>query len=371
MGLFVIATDWNDNPEGGKYANLFKCISVRDKEESLRLAIENKIDAVFTSTDVGVPTAAYIAEKLNLPGITTEQAELSTNKYVMRNKLKEIGLKIPLYRLCKNQEELLKAYNGFPAKSIVKPTDNCGSRGVSIVNAKEDLLAVSKEAFDNSFSGTILLEELMEGTESSVEVLVDNSTPIILGWCKKIKSPFPYRVDMQLDYFPDRTVEEKMAVEGMVCQLVKGINLTNGIMHIEFIWTSEGVKIIEFALRGCGGNVITKLMPVLRNFDIKKYLLSKALGINLPVTLKPSRYGTLKFITPVPGRVKQVVGMDDIVKKDYVVDFHTELQTGYIVEPIKNTSKRPAHVIVVGDSREDVYRKLENVIGTLKIEYYD
>ena len=90
MGLYVIATDWSDDAVGKQYADLFKPISVRDKEESLRFAIENKIDAVFTSTDVGVPTAAYIAEKMILPGITQEQAELATNKYVMRNKLKEV-----------------------------------------------------------------------------------------------------------------------------------------------------------------------------------------------------------------------------------------------------------------------------------------
>lgn len=218
MGLYVIVTDWGNNPAGKQYADLFKTISVRDKEESLRFAIQNGIDAVFTSTDVGIPTAAYIAEKMHLPGITQEQAELATNKYVMRNKLKEIGLKTPLYRMCRTLEELLEAYKSYPRKAIIKPTDNCGSRGVFIINSKDDLKTAAKEAFENSFSGTVLIEELMIGTESSVEVLVDNGSPIILGWCKKTKSPFPYRVDMQLDYFPDRSEKENHEVEEIVNQ---------------------------------------------------------------------------------------------------------------------------------------------------------
>lgn len=370
MGLYVIATDWSDDAVGKGYADLFKPISVRDKEESLRFAKENDIDAVFTSTDVGVPTAAYIANKMNLPGITEAQAELATNKYVMRNKIKEIGLKTPMYRMCKTEEELLDAYKSFPHTAIVKPTDNCGSRGVFIVNSKEELLAVSKETFESSFSGQILLEELMTGNESSVEVLVDNGKPIILGWCKKVKSPFPYRVDMQLDYFPDRSEDENKEVEEMVNQLVQGIEMRNGIMHIEFIWTQEGVKIIEFALRGCGGNVITRLMPVIRDYDIKRFLISKALGEDVPVELKPSRFGTLKFIIPHEGKVKKVEGIAEIKNKDYVVDFHTDLEEGYVVESIKNTSKRPAHVIVVGDSREDINTKINDVLNTLKVEYY-
>lgn len=371
MGLYVIATDWSDDAVGKGYADLFKPISVRDKEESLRFAIENKVDAVFTSTDVGVPTAAYIAEKMHLPGITQAQAELATNKYVMRNKLKAIGLKTPLYRMCRTQEELLDAYKSFPNQAIVKPTDNCGSRGVFIVNSKEELLEVSRETFESSFSGQILLEELMTGNESSVEVLVDNGDPIILGWCKKIKSPFPYRVDMQLDYFPDRTEEENKEVEEMVHQLVKGIEMRDGIMHIEFIWTQDGVKIIEFALRGCGGNVITYLMPALRNYDIKRFLLAKALGEDILVDLSPSLFGTLKFIIPSAGKVKSLSGVDKIIKKDYVLDFHTELCDGFVIDSIKNTSKRPAHVIVLGDSREDINHKLDEVLSTFKVEYYD
>lgn len=370
MGLYVIATDWSDDAVGKQYADLFQPISVRDKEESIRFAIENQVDAVFTSTDVGVPTAAYIAEKMHLPGITQAQAELATNKYVMRNKLKEIGLKTPLYRMCLTQEELLEAYKSFPKQAILKPTDNCGSRGVFIINSEEELLAVSKETFESSFSGQILLEELMTGNESSVEVLVDNGKPIILGWCKKVKSPFPYRVDMQLDYFPDRSEEENKEVEEMVNQLVQGIEMRNGIMHIEFIWTQEGVKIIEFALRGCGGNVITRLMPVIRDYDIKRFLISKALGKDVPVELKPSRFGTLKFIIPHEGKVKKVEGIAEINNKDYVVDFHTDLEEGYVVESIKNTSKRPAHVIVVGDSSEDINTKINDVLNTLKVEYY-
>ena len=50
MGLYVIATDWSDDAVGKGFADLFKPISVRDKEESLKFAMENDIDAVFTNS---------------------------------------------------------------------------------------------------------------------------------------------------------------------------------------------------------------------------------------------------------------------------------------------------------------------------------
>ena len=371
MGLYVLATDWGENPVGKPFADEFATISVRDREASLAFAQLHEIDAIFTNSDVGVPTAAYIAEKMHLPCYTREQAELATNKYIMRTKIKEIGLKTPQFFICSNKEELLAAYERINGKSILKPVDNCGSRGVCIIDSKETLNRASEEAFDNSFSGRVLLEELMIGNESSVEVLVDKGQEYIMGWCKKQKSPYPYRYDIQLDYFnPDYTAEENAQVENMVHQLVQGIQLQDGIMHIEFIWTTEGVKIIEFALRGCGGDVITHLMPNIRGFEIKSYLLNKALGIHTPVTFTANGYGTLKFVIPHTGVVKQVSGIEDILKLPFVLDVHSDLHDGYVVGDIKNITNRPFYYIVNGNSSADVRAHMKEVEDLLKIEYY-
>ncbi len=371
MGLYVLATDWGDSPDGKPYADEFASISVRDMDSSLAYAKEHKIDAIFTNSDVGVPTAAYIAEKMHLPCYTRKQAELATNKYIMRQKIKAIGLKTPQFHICSNKEELLSAYEKMNTQSILKPVDNCGSRGVCIIDSKDTLMRVSQEAFDNSFSGKVLLEELMIGHESSVEVLVDKGIEYIMGWCKKQKSPYPYRYDIRLDYYPsEHTEEENSAVEEMVHKLVQGIQMQDGIMHIEFIWTTDGVKIIEFALRGCGSDVITHLMPNLRGYDIKAFLLNKALGIDTPISFTANRFGTLKFVIPQPGRVRRIQGIESIRNLPYVLDFGCDMQDGFVIGDIKNGRNRPAFFIVTGDSAEEVEEHIREVESMLQIEYY-
>lgn len=369
LGLYVCATDWSDNPEGKKYADVFEPISVRDKEKTLAFAIENKVDAIFTNSDVAVPTVAYVAEKLNIPCFTQQQASIATDKFQMRNFIKAIGLQTPDYYLCSTLDELCDKYKLLNNKCIIKPIDNCGSRGVYIIESLEQLLSVAEETFENSFSGKILIEEFMVGKESSVEVLVDEGQPIILGWCKKMKSPEPYRFDIQLDYFPDYSDEEHKAVNDLVNRLVEGLKYHNGIMHIEFMWTSSGIKIIEFALRGCGSNVITHLMPILRGFDIMEFLLKKSIGEKVSINLTKDLYGTLKFIIPSEGVVKLVSGIDTILKLDGLVDFYTDLQPGYKIEAIKNGRLRPGHFIVFGDSQDDIHAKIDFVEENLHIEY--
>ena len=369
LGLFVCATDWDQNPEGKRYADIFEAIDVRNTKETLDFAKKNKVDAIFTNADIGVPTAAYIAEKMTLPYHSLELSYIATNKYLMRNKIKEIGLKTPKYKLCSNNNELFNSLDEFNYPIIVKPVDNCGSRGVFTINNLNELKKVSDITFANSFTKQIIIEELMLGEESSVEVIVDDGKIHILGWCKKIKSNYPYRYDIRLDYFPDNPAKENEDVLFMVSTLISGLNILNGILHIEFIWTNEGIKIIEFALRGCGSNVITHMMPELRGFDVLKYLLQKSFSINTPVNFKENKFGTLKFIVPKPGKVKKISGVEDIEKLNYVYDFRCEIKEGDVIDEIKDGKSRPGHYILIGDSSKDIESNIKEVEKKLKISY--
>jgi hypothetical protein len=137
------------------------------------------------------------------------------------------------------------------------------------------------------------------------------------------------------------------------------------------MWTTSGIKIIEFALRGCGSNVITHLMPILRGFDIMEFLLKKAIGETINVNLTKNLFGTLKFIIPSEGIVKSLSGIDTILQMDGLLDFYTDLQAGYKIEAIKNGRSRPGHFIVFGESREEVFSKIDFVENNLQIEYND
>jgi biotin carboxylase len=373
LNLFVCATDWSKDPEGKKYADVFEAIDVRDKEKSLDFAKRNKIEAVFTSSDFGVPTAAYIAENLSLTYHSQDLSNIATNKYLMRNAIKGIGLKTPKYKLCANNNEIINALQEFEFPIIIKPVDNCGSRGVFVINNldKNEIENISNTTFANSFSHQAIIEELMTGVESSVEVIIDEKIIHIFSWCKKIKSDYPFRYDIRLNYYPDYSEKENMAVQKMVSDLVKGLNIINGILHIEFIWTNNGIIIIEFALRGCGSNVVTHLIPELRGFDVMKYLIEKSFGICCPVVLKSNKFGVLKFIIPRTGKVKNVIGIDEIKKLNYLNDFRCDIKRNDVIDLIRDGRSRPGHYILVGDSMMDINNKIDEVESKLKIIYYE
>ena len=68
-GYKVITADYLPNNPGHKYSDKYYNVSTIDKESVLKLACELNIDGILSyASDPGAPTAAYVAEKLNLPG---------------------------------------------------------------------------------------------------------------------------------------------------------------------------------------------------------------------------------------------------------------------------------------------------------------
>lgn len=369
IGLTVYVTDWSAEAYGKDYANVFEPIDVRDIESTYRFAKNNEIEAIFTNSDVGVLTAAEVAERLGLSFHTVEQARIATNKYLMRKAIKEAGLKTPLYAYCESKEQMLENVKDFSYPVIIKPVDNCGSRGVYTICNETELIEAADDTFKNSFSGSALIEELMIGNESSVEVIVKDEVSYIMGWCRKTKSDYPYRFDIQLDYYPDQIDEEDTQVKEMVNGLIEGIQIKNGILHIEFMWTTEGVKIIEFALRGCGSDVTTHLLPFTRGFDLPKFLIEQACNMNPKIEFTANKYGTLKFIVPSPGIIDSIEGLEYIASLPYVTDFHCDINKGMKINRIKSGNNRPGHYIVIGNSREDITEKLNHISSSIKINY--
>src|ERR1039458_1168339 len=72
LGYRVLVTDiYRDRP-GYALADEHAVMDIADREGTLRIACD--------TTDVGVPTMAYVAERLGLPGIGYETALNFTNK---------------------------------------------------------------------------------------------------------------------------------------------------------------------------------------------------------------------------------------------------------------------------------------------------
>ena len=139
-GYYTVLCDFlPDNP--GQYtADKFYLVSTTDKDAVLEVAQKEQVDGVLAyASDPAAPTAAYVAEKMGLPGSPYESVEILCNKDKFRALLKENGFCTPEAKGYTDIEDaILDIQNGyFKYPIIVKPVDSSGSKGVSRIDSFE------------------------------------------------------------------------------------------------------------------------------------------------------------------------------------------------------------------------------------------
>ena len=371
LGVETWVTDWSPHAVAKACADHFAPIDLKDREATLALARDARIEGVLTAADVGVPTAAYVAERIGVAGHSSALADYATNKFRMRERARAIGIPCPAYRRVRSVDEAASAVAAADLPVIVKPVDNCSSRGVQWVDRLADLEIAVSGALAASQCGEAIVEEFLVGAEGSIEALVQDRRVFVLGFCDKTKSPLPDRFDLELRYPGAFAPEVAAAVRRLADEIAAGFGVANGIVHIEFLVAdrTDVVYLIEFAIRGCGSKVATDLMPALTGVDVTRVLIRQAFGLRTPIEPAAALHGALHFLMFPPGRVVAVHGVDAARRLPSVIDACVECRPGESIGEVHDGRSRPGYVLASGRDREEVQRTLRQVRGLVRLDY--
>lgn len=370
MGLLVVVTDKNAKAPALRLADYPEVVDTLDLEAVLRIAQAHSVDGVVAEqTDVAVPTAAYVAERMGLPGIGCDVALSVTDKWRMREKCRQAGIPGPRYRRVETVDDAVAAAEEIGLPVIVKPVDAQASRGVAKIQEIEEIPRWFDKAKSQSRSGFVLVEELMVGKEISVEAFVSRSEIQILGICEKTKCPPPYSFDLKLLYpasFPDNILHE---IKTLNQTIIEAIGITMGITHAEYIVTAHGVRLLEIAARGCGALVATTLIPAMTGLDPIQARIRQAIGNDADLG-KPlfQKWGILEFLMLPLGKVIRIEGLDEARQTPGVVAMGYNMKVGGCVRLAESGEGRPGYLLAVGDSRAEVLAIAENAKRAMKIE---
>jgi len=377
LGLETWVTDWSPAAAARGDADHFEPIDLKDQEATLALAARARVDGVLTAADIGVPTAAYVADRLGLAGHSIEVAHQATNKFAMRRQAARAGIRGPRYRVVRSDDGVPASVEGVEVAglpAIVKPVDSCSSRGVRWVDRAGDLKSAIADACAVSLTGEALVEEFLVGVEGSIEALVEDGRVTILGYCDKTKSPLPDRFDLELRYPGAFEAPASAEIEALPQRIATGFGIRRGILHIEFLVAREtgAVFLIEFAIRGCGSKVVTHLMPALTGVDVVRIVIRQALGLATP-SAPPvrGRHGALHFLMFPRGRVTAVRGVAAARAIPGVIDACVERVAGDAIGEVHDGRSRPGHVLVTAATRAEVQQRIAQVRDAIRLDYDD
>lgn len=223
-----------------------------DKGAMLQIAKQWNVTAVVTDqTDLPVRTIAYISDELGFPSIGYATACLFTDKFLMREKCREIGVKTINYRLVGSLQEAKDFFVSLNHPAILKPINNQGSKGVYKINSIQELEIKYWDAIRYSRGEKILIEEFVSGQELVIEAyaLEGEVTNLICGDTHYFNVEDAFAAKERI--FPsclDETIVNK-ALE-LNKRIVKGFGLNHGLTHGEYIVVDGEVYLIEIAARG-------------------------------------------------------------------------------------------------------------------------
>src|SRR5436190_13344602 len=81
LGCHVVVADYRPDNPGHRLASASEIVSTVDRDAILDVARRHAVDGVLTyGSDVSVPSVAYVAERLGLPGNPYETAALLQRK---------------------------------------------------------------------------------------------------------------------------------------------------------------------------------------------------------------------------------------------------------------------------------------------------
>lgn len=371
-GLLTVVVSPKGEYPGFEYADRKYYYDVRDEKNILEAAKSEKIDGIITDqTDMAIRTVAYVAQNMGLPGIDYEAARIFTDKYLMREKSRQLGLPTIQYKIVDNIDSAVAFFNKIDGDAIIKPVDNQGSRGIGKIESIKDLYNKYAEASSYAKDGRVIIEQFIEGQEFEVDSIAVDGEVKTLMYADVNLFNIPDVFSSYSRIYPseaDQTVVDRLLKLDL--DIVSGFGLTEGLSHSEYVMSKDGtIYLIEAAARGGGAYVSSHITTLQTGIDTANFLIDLALGeINkMPDFNRNLCYcAGVSFYLPM-GEVVSLDGIDKVRDMTFVYKHALDrIYIGMKTEAISDKTARFVNVIT-GETKEDRNANIERFRNALDI----
>ena len=377
MGHKVLVVNLYEDSPAFAYADHSEIADVLDAEKCLSIAKKYNIDAVLTEeSDIPMPTIAYIGEKLGLPTLGVHCAHLFTNKFLMREYCKENNFPSPVYKSCKNVEDVKCFFEKSKKKKIIiKPLDSNSSRGVFSISSLDGIEKYFMEAL--SFSKTekaVLAEQYVEGTEFTVDGIMLNGKHYSLAISEKKHYDYNPNIAYQLYFSHSNKNFDYNQLRNLNDKIYETSKLPDGCLtHVEYKYENGSFVLIEMAARGGGNLISSDIVPLMSNVDNYSCLVNFSLGLlkNADIVyekiIKKKSCAVLYFfdVPDKEGIVESIDGIELLKNNESVVQYRLNFSIGDFLKRAENDSNRIGFYIAYSDNKE----QLDNLMQSIKEKF--
>ena len=376
MGLYVITCDYLPDNPGHALADEYHNVSTTDLEGVLHLAEGLDIDGIVAyASDPAAPTAAYVAEKLGLPGNPYESVKLCTEKDLFRAFLKGHGFNCPEAKGFRTYEEAAAEIGRFRFPVMVKPVDSSGSKGVVKIFSPAELKPAVEEALSYSRGKRFIVEEFIvkKGYQVSGDGFSVNGKLAFTSYGNELySSAGGTREYVALgEFWPSLlTKEQKAKVDGELQRLITALGMRTCAYNIEVILDENDTPyVLELGPRN-GGSYIPQLIQYATGVDLVRWTILGALGEDcsgLQMAETKGVFSNYMIMSHRAGRFKGI-RFEENFEKHNLLDVYCTHKPGDPVTPYRNTTDSMGTILFRADTVEEMIRITSDMDAVYQVE---
>lgn len=341
LGYYIILTGNVKGLVGEKYADEYIQVDYSQKDVILNIAKEKEIDAICQCcNDWGVYTAAYVAEKLGLPGYDSyETTLLLHNKDRFKIFAEQHQILTPKSYVFDKPEDAMKWLEDAKYPVIIKPTDASAGNGIQKISSFSEAGEAVKVAFSKSRAQRVVIERFVSGSQHGFCTFLKDRK--VVAYCSNNEYSVlnPYRVE--IDTFPADDYEDVQEI--LISQIEKIadiLQLKDGIFHLQYIMENGKPQILE-VMRRILGNMYSVPANLLIGIDWDYWEVRAKCGLscdNLPANTKQEGYFAYKTILAerngIINKITVPKKYDKYLIEKFIVKHPGDCITNYKSEPI-------------------------------------
>jgi biotin carboxylase len=243
-----------------------------------------------------------------------------------------------------------------------------GSRGIQRVDSETDLQEAVDKARSHSRSGSVIVEEYIDGPEFSLDALVEDGEVTVCGFADRHIYYPPFFIEMGHTMPTSQPQDVQDEVEALFIRGIKALGITRGAAKGDIKLSSRGPVVGEIAARLSGGFMSGWTYPASSGIDLTLAAMRLSLGLSAG-DLKPRyrKYSAERAFVSIPGQVHSIHGFDGASGITGITFGYLRVNPGDHVDFPKNNVEKAGNFISRGDTREEAVSLAETAAASVFI----
>ncbi|WP_421954170.1 ATP-grasp domain-containing protein [Polaromonas sp.] len=351
-GHKVLVVDGNSAAPSRLVADIFVHQDFSDIAATELALADYRVSGLVPLNDFAVAAASAIARSRGLPGWSHFSELCARSKVAMKKTW--MAANLPTAQCCfSTVDQVLSSnpppWNHWPC--VVKPSfSGGGSRGVFVANSSAEIVEGLLELRKTYLDGDVVIEEFIEGTEHTLEVLVCHGEPFLLSISDKANYHNSPTVVQRL-YFPGPIGNAHRAeMQSLVYEACRVMRMDNGTAHFEVMLRAGRPYLLEVGGRPGGGINLHPICELSTGYDYPSLLAAVLTGNPPDFLRKPNKYLAWHYFDAGPGILREVLGFDEVAVSEGVVDAALYEKIGQERMDLRDDLARPGYILVAADS---------------------